>query len=59
MILTNVFYYLIPVVSVMFAGHLGKHQLAGANLATSWATVTCFAFMVRFLSFTLCESMAN
>ncbi|KAL2944347.1 Protein DETOXIFICATION 19 [Bienertia sinuspersici] len=46
MILTNVFYYLIPLVSVMFAGHLGKPQLAGANLANSWATVTCFAFML-------------
>ncbi|KAL6999534.1 Protein DETOXIFICATION 19 [Sarracenia purpurea var. burkii] len=46
MILTNVSYYLIPVVSVMFAGHLGDLQLAGANLANSWATVTGFAFMV-------------
>lgn len=46
MILTNVFYYLITLVSVMFAGHLGELELAGATLANSWATVTGFAFMV-------------
>ncbi|KAI9186528.1 hypothetical protein LWI28_018178 [Acer negundo] len=46
MILTNVFYYSIPLVSVMFAGHLGQLQLAGATLANSWATVTGFAFMI-------------
>lgn len=46
MILTNVFYYLITLVSVMFAGHLGQLELAGATLANSWATVTGFAFMV-------------
>lgn len=46
MILTNVSYYMIPVVSVMFAGHLGDLELAGSNLANSWATVTGYAFMV-------------
>ncbi|XVF78553.1 hypothetical protein PTKIN_Ptkin14bG0143600 [Pterospermum kingtungense] len=46
MILTNVFYYAIPLVSVMFAGHLGELELAGATLANSWATVTGFAFMI-------------
>jgi MATE family multidrug resistance protein len=46
MILTNVFYYLITLVSVMFAGHLGELELAGATLANSWAMVTGFAFMV-------------
>ncbi|KAM7252161.1 hypothetical protein ACFE04_024044 [Oxalis oulophora] len=46
MILTNVAYYSIPLVSVMFAGHLGSIQLAGATLANSWATVTGYAFMV-------------
>ena len=48
MILTNGFYYLIPLVSVMFASHLGELQLAGATLANSWATVTGYAFMVIF-----------
>ncbi|CAI0395546.1 unnamed protein product [Linum tenue] len=47
MILTNLFFYLIPLVSVMFAGHLGELHLAGATLANSWATVTGFAFMVQ------------
>ncbi|KAH7544117.1 hypothetical protein ACOSQ2_031149 [Xanthoceras sorbifolium] len=45
MILTNVFYYAITLVSVMYAGHLGQLELAGATLANSWATVTGFAFM--------------
>ena len=46
MILTSVSYYLIPVVSVMFSGHLGELELAASNLANSWATVTGFSFMV-------------
>lgn len=46
MILTNLFYYLITLVSVMFAGHLGELQLAGASLANSWFSVTGVAVMV-------------
>ncbi|KAM1758613.1 hypothetical protein EV1_007740 [Malus domestica] len=46
MVFTNLFYYLITLVSVMFAGHLGDLELAGATLANSWAIVTGFAFMV-------------
>ncbi|XP_060668543.1 protein DETOXIFICATION 18 isoform X3 [Ziziphus jujuba] len=46
MILTNVFYYGIPLVSVMFAGHLGELQLAGATLSNSWASVSGYSFMV-------------
>ncbi|KAJ4841908.1 Protein DETOXIFICATION 18 [Turnera subulata] len=45
MILTNLSFHLIPLVSVMFAGHLGELELAGATLANSWATVTGVAFM--------------
>lgn len=45
MILTNVSYFSITLVSVMFAGHLGELELAGSTLANSWATVTGFAFM--------------
>ncbi|KFK39651.1 hypothetical protein AALP_AA3G271600 [Arabis alpina] len=45
MIFTNLFYYCIPLTSVMFASHLGQLELAGATLANSWATVTGFAFM--------------
>ncbi|KAF4388508.1 hypothetical protein F8388_012485 [Cannabis sativa] len=40
MIITNGFYYLIPLISVIFAGHLGQLHLAGATLANSWATVS-------------------
>ncbi|CAB4277488.1 unnamed protein product [Prunus armeniaca] len=32
--------------TVMFAGHLGELQLAGATLANSWANVTGFALVV-------------
>ncbi|KAL2900326.1 Protein DETOXIFICATION 19 [Bienertia sinuspersici] len=46
LVLTNVCYYLIPLVSVMFSGHLGQLQLAGSTLANSWAYVTGFAFML-------------
>ncbi|ONI12660.1 hypothetical protein PRUPE_4G177700 [Prunus persica] len=46
MILTNVCYYMIPLISVMLAGHLGELELAGATLANSWATVTGFALMI-------------
>ncbi|AEE76776.1 unnamed protein product [Arabidopsis thaliana] len=45
MIFTNLFYYCIPLTSVMFASQLGQLELAGATLANSWATVTGFAFM--------------
>lgn len=51
MIVTNVAYYLIPLVSVMFAGHIGEVELAAANLANSWATVTGLSFVVRFFSY--------
>ncbi|KAH9802595.1 protein DETOXIFICATION 19 [Citrus sinensis] len=44
MIVANVSYYAIPLVSVMFAGHLGDLELAGATLANSWACVTGFDF---------------
>ncbi|XP_058072364.1 protein DETOXIFICATION 18-like [Magnolia sinica] len=45
MIVTNVSYYCITLVSVMFAGHLGELELAGSTLANSWATVTGLALM--------------
>ncbi|KAK8620434.1 hypothetical protein V6N13_066912 [Hibiscus sabdariffa] len=46
MVLCNVFYFSITMVSVMFAGHLGEVELAGSTLASSWANVTGFVFMV-------------
>ncbi|XP_038996080.1 protein DETOXIFICATION 19-like [Hibiscus syriacus] len=45
MVLSNVFYFLITMISVMFSGHLGEVELAASTLADSWATVTGFAFM--------------
>lgn len=46
MILCNVSYFCITLVSVMFAGHLGELELASATLANSWASVSGFSFMV-------------
>ncbi|CAI8593146.1 unnamed protein product [Vicia faba] len=46
MILTNLFYYLITLVSVMLVGHLGELQLAGSTLAHSWFSVTGSAVLV-------------
>ncbi|RCV13149.1 hypothetical protein SETIT_2G324100v2 [Setaria italica] len=45
MVLTSMAFYGIPLVSVMFSGHLGDVQLAGATLGNSWATVTGYAFV--------------
>ncbi|KAJ0231894.1 hypothetical protein HA466_0295510 [Hirschfeldia incana] len=45
LIFTNLFFYCIPLTSVMFASHLGQLELAAATLANSWTTVTGFAFM--------------
>lgn len=53
MILTNTFYYMITLVSVMFAGHLGELQLAGSSLANSWNSVTGVAVMVSLFSLLL------
>ncbi|CAN4117669.1 unnamed protein product [Withania somnifera] len=46
MIVVNSCFYFINLVSVMFAGHLGKLELAASNLGNSWAMVTGFSFMV-------------
>nr|GLL47092.1 protein DETOXIFICATION 19-like [Ipomoea trifida] len=46
MILTNASFYFIPLVSVMFSGHLGQLPLAASNLANSWAFVTGLSFML-------------
>ncbi|XP_015170155.1 protein DETOXIFICATION 19-like isoform X2 [Solanum tuberosum] len=47
MIVVNSCFYFINLVSVMFAGHLGKLELAASNLANSWAMVTGFSFMAQ------------
>ncbi|CAL9080390.1 unnamed protein product [Musa textilis] len=45
MILTNVSYYAITLISVMFAGHLGDVELAGSTLGNSWGYVSGLALM--------------
>ncbi|MBA0783656.1 hypothetical protein Gotri_001330, partial [Gossypium trilobum] len=52
-VLSNVFYFSITMVFVMFAGHLGEVKLAGSTLAHSWATVTGFAFMTQSIAIPL------
>ncbi|OIS99037.1 PREDICTED: protein DETOXIFICATION 18-like [Nicotiana attenuata] len=46
MIVVTSSFYFINLVSVMFAGHLGKLELAASNLGNSWAVVSGLAFMV-------------
>lgn len=41
--------YLLPVISVMVAGHNGELQLSGVALATSFTNVTGFSIMVIIL----------
>ena len=38
--------YLLPVISVMIAGHKGELQLSGVALATSFTNVSGFSIMV-------------
>ncbi|KAH0721459.1 hypothetical protein KY284_006489 [Solanum tuberosum] len=46
MIVVTSCFYFINLVSVMFAGHLGKFELAASNLGNSWAEVTGLSLMV-------------
>ncbi|KAJ6672658.1 MULTIDRUG RESISTANCE PROTEIN [Salix viminalis] len=42
--------YCIQMISVMFVGHLGELSLAGASMATSFATVTGFSLLMGMAS---------
>ncbi|KAF3612347.1 putative F-box/kelch-repeat protein-like [Capsicum annuum] len=48
MIVVTSCFYFINLVSVMFAGHLGKLELAASNLANSWAEVTGLSLMLMW-----------
>ena len=39
---------IVQMISIMFVGHLGKLPLAGASVASSFATVTGFSLLVGF-----------
>ena len=39
--------YVVQLMSLMFVGHLSELELAGACVATSFATVTGFSLLVR------------
>lgn len=47
LVCVNVLTYCLQVISVMFVGHLGELALAGASMATSFASVTGFSLLVR------------
>lgn len=42
---------LIQMISIMFVGHLGELPLAGASVATSFATVTGFSLLAKEAEF--------
>lgn len=41
--------YSLQLISIMFVGHLGDLPLSGASMATSFANVSGFSVLVRFL----------
>lgn len=43
--------FCLQVISVMFVGHLGELTLSGASMATSFASVTGFSFLVSLINF--------
>ena len=51
LVLSNILQFALPLVSVMFVGHLGELPLAGASLATSLANVTGFSLLVSIVAF--------
>ena len=50
LVCVNLSTYLLQVISIMFVGHLGELSLAGASMATSFASVTGFSLLVRSIS---------
>ena len=42
--------YLLQVVSLIMAGHLGELSLSGVAIATSFCNVTGFSLLVKFIS---------
>ncbi|KAK7290056.1 hypothetical protein RIF29_04203 [Crotalaria pallida] len=46
LITVNLLNYCLQVISVMFVGHLGELALSSASMATSFASVTGFSFLV-------------
>lgn len=47
---------ILQVISVMFVGHLGELALSGASMATSFAGVTGFSFLVCMRICLLCSA---
>lgn len=47
LVLVNLLVNGLQVISIMFVGHLGELALAGASMASSFASVTGFSLLVR------------
>lgn len=47
LVIVSFLQYSLEMISIMFVGHLGELSLASASMATSFAGVTGFSFMVR------------
>ncbi|XP_021909340.1 protein DETOXIFICATION 16-like [Carica papaya] len=50
LMISGILQYCMHVISVMFVGHLGELALSGAAMATSFATVTGFSFLLGMAS---------
>ncbi|XP_021857962.1 protein DETOXIFICATION 16 [Spinacia oleracea] len=50
LICVNILLFSLQLISVMFVGHLGELPLAGASMATSFATVTGFSLLMGMSS---------
>jgi MATE family multidrug resistance protein len=53
LIAVSLLQFCLQVISVMFVGHLGSLPLSAASIATSFASVTGFSFLVSFSSLSL------
>lgn len=47
LVIVNLMICSLQVISIMFVGHLGELSLAGASMATSFASVTGISLLVR------------
>ncbi|KAF1891213.1 hypothetical protein Lal_00001355 [Lupinus albus] len=50
LIIVNLLNYSLQVISVMFVGHLGELALSGTSIASSFASVTGFTFLIGMAS---------
>lgn len=59
LVLVSFLQYSFQMISVMFVGHLGDLSLSSASMATSFAGVTGFSYMVFNIAFTFPITLLN